>query len=223
MKRVFITGGSGYLGRRLIPLLLQQGHEVVALIRPGSERKLPRGCTPVPGNALDGTTYAAHVRPGDTFVQLVGVPHPSPAKAKEFVSIDQKSAMEAIRVASHSGVAHFIYVSVAHPAPVMRAYIAARSACEDALRASGLNATIFRPWYVLGPGHRWPAALLPAYWVAERVPATRDSALRLGLVTVQQMVRALADAVDDPASGVRVVEVPRIREGANRLAASAHR
>lgn len=222
MKRVFITGGSGYLGRRLIPLLLQQGREVVALVRPGSERKLPRGCTAALGNALDGTTYAADVRPGDTFVQLVGVPHPSPAKAKDFVSIDQKSAMEAIRVASHSGVAHFIYVSVAQPAPVMRAYIAARSACEDALRASGLNATIFRPWYVLGPGHWWPAALLPAYWVFERVPATRDSALRLGLVTVQQMVRALADAVDDPATGVRVVEVPRIREGTNRLAGSAH-
>ncbi len=223
MTRVFITGGTGYLGRRLIPELLERGHQVVALVRRGSEQKLPRRCDAVLGNALLGSTYVNYLKSGDTFVQLVGVPHPSPAKAKEFVAIDQESAMEAIHAASRSGVAHFVYVSVAHPAPAMQAYIAARSACEGALRASGLNATILRPWYVLGPGHWWPAALLPAYWIAEQIPATRASAQRLGLVTVRQMVLALADAIDQPAAGVRVVEVPEIRSGINHSMRAARR
>jgi uncharacterized protein YbjT (DUF2867 family) len=74
-----------------------------------------------------------------------------------------------------------------------------------------LSATILRPWYVIGPGHRWPMALLPAYWMAERLPATRDAARRLGLVTLDQMVEALVAAVEAPPSGVRVVEVPEIR------------
>ena len=209
--RIFLTGGTGYMGSRLIPILAARGHEVVALVRPGSESRLPAGCSAVAGGALDGASYQQHVSGCDTFIQLVGVAHPSPAKAKEFVAIDQRSGMEAIRAAQGAGVAHFVYVSVAHPAPAMHAYIAARSACEDALGASGLNATILRPWYVLGPGHRWPYALLPLYWLAERIPSTREGARRLGLVTVKQMLKALAAAVEQPAKGIKIVEVPAIR------------
>lgn len=210
-RRIFITGGTGYVGSRLIPLLAARGHELVALARPGSEHKLPSGCTPVVGDALDGSSYEQHLAGCDTFIQLVGVAHPSPAKAKEFVAIDQRSGIEAIRTAKCAGIAHFIYVSVAHPAPAMHAYIAARSACEAELEVSGLNATILRPWYVLGPGHRWPYAVIPFYWLAERIPSTREGARRLGLVTVEQMLRALAAAVEHPASGVSIVEVPAIR------------
>lgn len=199
------------MGSRLIPLLTARGHEVMALVRPGSEHKLPADCTPVLGDALDGASYEQHLAGCDTFIQLVGVAHPSPAKAKEFVAIDQRSGIEAIRAAKRGGIGHFIYVSVAHPAPAMHAYIAARSACEAELEASGLNATILRPWYVLGPGHRWPYVLVPFYWLAERIPSTREGARRLGLVTVEQMLRALAGAVGHPASGVSVVEVPAIR------------
>jgi uncharacterized protein YbjT (DUF2867 family) len=210
-RRIFITGGTGYMGSRLIPLLVARGKEVVALVRPGSERKLPDGCKAVVGGALDGASYEQHLAGCDTFIQLVGVAHPSPAKAKEFVAIDQRSGIETIRAAKRAGLAHFIYVSVAHPAPAMHAYIAARSACEAELESSGLNATILRPWYVLGPGHRWPYALIPFYWLAERIPSTREGARRLGLVTVEQILRALAGAVEHPATGVSIIEVPGIR------------
>ena len=127
-------------------------------MRPGSWRKLPPGVTPVPGDALDGASFADAVRSGETFVQLVGTPHPSPAKAAEFRSVDLASARASIANASRAGVAHFVYVSVAHPAPAMQAYITARREAEALLRATGLPATILRPWYVLGPGHYWPYA-----------------------------------------------------------------
>ena len=208
---VLMTGGSGYVGRPLIERLLARGHQVRALVRPGSERKLPQGCEAVLGNALDGSSYAAKIDPADTFVQLVGVAHPSPAKAAEFRSIDLASGLSAVRAATDAGVKHFVYLSVAHPAPMMKAYIAVRTECENAIRQSGINATILRPWYVLGPGHRWPYVLLPFYKVMELWPKTRDGALRLGLVTLEQMVTALLHAVENPSSGIRVVEVPEIR------------
>ena len=76
---------------------------------------------------------------------------------------------------------------------------------------SKVRHTIVRPWYVLGPGHRWPYALLPMYWLMERLPATRESARRLGLVTLEQMVNALVHAVEHPPATSRIVEVPEIR------------
>jgi uncharacterized protein YbjT (DUF2867 family) len=210
---VFVTGGTGYVGRPLITRLLERGHEVRALVRPGSEAKLPPGCQSVTGDALDASSYAGQIKPADTFVQLVGVAHPNPKKAAEFRSIDLVSGRGAIEAAGAAGVQHFVYVSVAHPAPVMKAYIQVRSECEAMIRQSGMNATILRPWYVLGPGHRWPYLLLPMYKIMEWLPATRAGAIRLGLVTLEQMCQALVRAVETPTQGVRVAEVAQIRAG----------
>ncbi len=210
---VFFTGGTGYIGSRLALALRQRGHVVRALVRPGSESRLPRGVGPVPGDALDQRTYAAAIAPADTFVHLVGVAHPGPAKADQFRTVDLASAREAVTAARAAGARHFVYVSVAHPAPVMRAYIAARSEAETLLRASGLNVTVLRPWYVLGPGHRWPLLLLPFYWLGELVPMTRAGARRLGLVTLEQIIGTLVQAIEQPPSGVRILEVPDIRRG----------
>jgi uncharacterized protein YbjT (DUF2867 family) len=210
-RNVFITGATGYIGRVLIPRLLERGHEVRALVRPASAQPHPPGCEAVIGNALDASTFADRVRPSDTFVQLVGVPHPSPAKAAEFQSIDLASVRASVSAAAGAGVTHFVYVSVAQPSPVMKAYQAVRAQGEKMIRDSRLDATILRPWYVLGPGHRWPYALVPMYWMLERIPATRDSARRLGLVTLEEMVAALGRSVESPADGIRVLNVPSIK------------
>lgn len=212
-QSVFMAGGTGYIGSRLIPRVLARGHRVRALVRPGSEGKLPFGCEIVPGNALDANSYQDAIGAATTFVQLVGVAHPSPAKAAEFRSIDLVAGREAVSAALRAGVRHFVYVSVAHPAPMMKAYIAVRAECESLIQNSGLNATILRPWYVLGPGHLWPYGLLPFYWLLERLPATREGAQRLGLVTLEQMLVTLTNAVDHPCEGQRILEVTEIRRG----------
>jgi uncharacterized protein YbjT (DUF2867 family) len=111
------------------------------------------------------------------------------------------------------GIGHLVYVSVAQPAPVMRAYVAARAEGEEAIRRSALTATVLRPWYVIGPGHWWPIALMPFYAMASLVPGWREGARRLGLVTLWQMVAALACIVECPpqTGQVRVVDVTAIR------------
>jgi uncharacterized protein YbjT (DUF2867 family) len=208
---VFVAGGTGYIGRPLILELLGRGHKVRALARSGSENKLPQGCEVVVGNALDSTSYADRIPQANTFVQLVGVGHPSPSKSAEFQAIDRTSALGAVAAASSASIQNFVYLSVAHPAPIMKSYIAVRQECEAALLSSGMNVTIVRPWYVLGPGHRWPYVLLPMYWLCERIPSTREGAQRLGLVTLSQMTRALVSAIERPVSGARILDVPQIR------------
>lgn len=210
-RRVFITGGTGFLGSSLIPLLLERGHRVRALVRPNSKGKVTSGCEVVSGDPLDANSYRNVILPADTFIHLVGVPSPSPSKGEQFRAVDLVSAREAINAVAELGVPHFIYLSVAHPAPMMKSYIAVRAECEQMIYQKHLNSTILRPWYVLGPGHRWPYALLPFYKLMEWFPFARRGAQRLGLVTLEQMILALIEAVESPAHGVRIMEVPEIR------------
>lgn len=211
MANVFVTGGTGYIGQRLIPELLGRGHRVRALVRNGSIAKLPKDAEPVIGNPLDRATFAGEVAPSDTFVQLVGVPHPSPAKAQQFRDVDLVSVTASAAAARDAGVRHFVYLSVAQPAPVMRDYVAVRAEGERLIRDTGIDATFVRPWYVLGPGHRWPTFILPLYWLWGLNPKSRDTARRLYPVKLRSVVRAIADAVDRPPRGVRVIEAPELR------------
>src|SRR5437667_867566 len=211
---VFVTGGTGYIGRALIELLVAHGHDVIALVRAESKDKVPLGATPITGDALDAATFADSLPRDATLVHLVGTPHPNPSKARVFERVDLASIKASVEAARRAGVAQLVYVSVAQPAPVMRAYIAARAAGEAAIAGAKLTATILRPWYVIGPGHRWPILLKPLYWIWELLPPTRDTARRLGLLTLEQMVAALVRAIEEPPpiGTIRIVDVPAIRE-----------
>lgn len=207
------------MGTRVIPTLVARGHRVRALTRAASRGRVPAGAEPIVGNALDAASIATALRPEDTLLHLVGTPHPSPAKAKEFVDVDLQSVRAAVEAARAAGVSHIVYVSVAQPAPVMRAFLEVRAEGERLIRESGVAATILRPWYVLGPGHRWPYALLPLYAVMRLMPRFRDGAERLGLVTIRQMLAAMVNAVESsPRAGeVRVLAVPDIRASGKAL------
>ncbi len=81
------------------------------------------------------------------------------------------------------------------------------------VKLAGIPATILRPWYVLGPGHRWPYLLLPFYALLQLFPPTCEPAQRLGLVTLAAMIAALVRAVESPPHrGVRIVTVAQIRD-----------
>ena len=210
---VAITGATGYLGRELCAALLTRGHAVRALVRPGRAARVVHGVPPTELDVFNVTQLSGALRAGDTVVHLIGTPHPNPSKAAEFERVDLGSARVCASAAAAAGVAHIVYVSVAQPAPMMQAYIEARRAAEATIAATRIAASFVRPWYVLGPGHRWPYLLAPFYALAELLPATRDTARRLGLVTLAQMTRALVRAVENPPAphGTRVVEVPEIR------------
>lgn len=53
--------------------------------------------------------------------------------------------------------------------------------------------------------------LLPFYWITGLLPSTRETSRRLGLVTIEQMTRALVWAVENPVRGVRILDVSAIR------------
>jgi uncharacterized protein YbjT (DUF2867 family) len=206
------------MGQVVTCRLLGNGHDVTALVRPGTRHRVAAGAHIAEVDLFDANAIQPVLEGRDTVLHLVGTAHPNPRKAEQFVTVDLASAKACARAAASAGVKHFVYVSVAHPAPVMRAYIAARMAAERAIAAARLTATVLRPWYVLGPGHRWPVLLEPLYALAGVIPSLQAGANRLGLVTLEQMTNALISAIEQPprAGSLKVVEVPEIRASCGR-------
>ena len=218
MKTVFITGGTGYIGTRLTRLLLQRGHRVLVFVRQGSEHKVPAGAEAITGNPFEVASIRAHLPAGCTFVQLLGVPHPSPSKRAQFYQIDLPSVQASAQAAAQAGVVHFVYVSVAQePTNIMKDYQAVRAEGERSIVAAGLPHTFVRPWYVVGPGHWWPVLLWPLFRVLEWIPATRQKARALGLVGIGQMLDTLLAAIEEPERTREILDVQAILHPARRF------
>src|SRR3954468_8451539 len=87
-------------------------------------------------DALNPTDIARALPGIDTVVHLVGVPKPSPTKARQFRDIDLVSIKATVdAISSSASRPHLVYLSVAQPAPVMKAYVAVRAEGEALIRA----------------------------------------------------------------------------------------
>jgi uncharacterized protein YbjT (DUF2867 family) len=211
-RTVFITGATGYIGTRLIKLLIERDHHVIALVRKGSENKVPAGAEVVIGNPFGAQTFQQYIPAGCVFVQLLGVSHPSPKKAKQFKEIDLRSVKASADAADNAGTLHFIYISVAMaPSKLMQAYQEVRKEGEKYCLSKTFNCSFIRPWYVLGPGHWWPVSLLPFYGLAEIIPSWRKKARAMALVTIKQILDTLVNVTENEPLPLRILEVKDIR------------
>ncbi|HYV92305.1 MAG TPA: NAD(P)H-binding protein [Chitinophagales bacterium] len=211
INEVFITGGTGYIGSRLVSVLMKKNFPVSALVRNSSEEKLPEKVNVVFGNALDASTFADKIPPSKIFIHMIGVAHPGPRKKQQFIDVDLKSIQQSVTAAKDKGIEHFIYISVA-PSDIMKDYSDVRMQGEKLIYESFSRATFIRPFYVLGPAHYWPLLLTPLFKILSLSKSGREKAKRLGLVWIGQMVNALVWAVENPAHGIRILEVKDIKK-----------
>ena len=218
MKQIFITGGTGYVGSRLIKMLLEKGYKIKALVRNGSENKLPKGCDYIIANPFDAESFVKAIPEGAIFIQLLGVAHPGPKKKEQFKTIDLASAKVSAIAARDAGVKHFIYVSVAQtPTTIMKDYQQCRAEGETYIRTTQIPATFIRPWYVVGPGHYWPLLFSPLFKILEWIPSTSQKAKAFRLVSLKQMLHTLMYAVEHaPGAGVKIMEIESIRRMQNK-------
>ncbi len=213
MQTVFITGGTGYIGTRLIKALVKENNfHIKALVRTGSENKIPLGCEIIFGNALDAATYQNSISPATIFVHLIGVAHPSPAKKEQFKSIDLVSIQQAVKAATCAGISYFVYLSVAmYPAKIMKDFQQVRTGGEALLLKQNFVSTFVRPWYVLGPGHWWPVLLKPVYFILKLFPSTRSTAKNLDTVTIGQIIKVLVNCIKNQPKENNIIDVQAMR------------
>jgi nucleoside-diphosphate-sugar epimerase len=149
---IFVTGGSGFVGRTLLAALQPLGRPVIALAR----REMPHlsgdAITVVQGDLLDPATYADALRSCEVVIHLAATT--GRASAEEHLRVNAHGTSVLIDACRKAGVPKVLFVSsIATTFPDKTGYHYALAKClaEEAVARSGLRFAILRPTAILGP------------------------------------------------------------------------
>ncbi len=202
-RRIFLTGATGFVGRAVIPALRAHGYAVRCLVRRGSELDL-RGLEAierVEGDVLSPAALERDMDGCDTVVHLVGIIREEPATLSTFEKIHTQGTLNVLEAATVTGVRRYLHMSALGVRPNARSrYHRSKWAAEEAVRASTLPWTIFRPSIIYGAADEFVnmlAGLVRRYPV---VPVIGTGQQRLQPVPVEQVAEGFARAVELPAS-----------------------
>jgi len=152
-RAIFVTGGAGFVGRRLLEALTRAGAHVVALDRSGKLRdKAPNGCEVVHGDLLDPASYRNALATCSVVVHLAA--STGNASREDHHRVNARGTEVLVEEARGAGVTEFLFVSsIAVTFPDLRGYhyAEAKVRAEAFVRDSGLRFLIVRPTMILGP------------------------------------------------------------------------
>src|SRR5689334_8074538 len=198
MRRAFVTGGTGFVGRAVIHALRAEGCAVRCLVRRGSERDL-RGLGAI--ERLEGDVMSRqsldHAMDGcDAVIHLVGIIREHPAIGVTFERVHTQGTINVLEAAAAVGARRYVHMSALGTRAGARSrYHRTKWAAEEAVRASPVPWTIFRPSIIYGRGDGFVTMLARMIERLPVVPVIGAGRQRLQPVPVahvaQGFVRAL--------------------------------
>ena len=150
--KVALLGGTGFVGSYLLDALWHRGHVPRLLVRPGSERKLPRH-SPLEWTQGDITdTAALHklVEGTDAVIYNIGILREFPDQGISFKELQFTGVKRVAEVALDQGVRRFIHMSANGVEQSLTPYQQTKLAAEAHLQGLDLDWTIFRPSVIFG-------------------------------------------------------------------------
>ncbi|CAN5553660.1 NAD(P)H-binding protein [soil metagenome] len=204
--KVFVTGGSGFVGSAVIEELLSRGYAVNALT---NSRKIDAAVTSIKGSMFDDALLADAMRGCDAVIHLVGIIMENPSKGVTFDRIHHQGTVHVVDAAKKAGVKRYVQMSALGTRPdAASEYHKTKYLAEQYVRASGLDWTIIRPSMIHGPKGefmkqeaKWargtaPPFLFMPYFGAG--PLGCGGAGKLQPVYVGDVARAFVDAIEKP-------------------------
>ena len=216
MARIFLTGGSGFVGSHVLPALLEAGHEVVALARTPraaaviSQRNVPHAArlTTRIGDVTDPATLPAALAGCDAVVHLVALPRDW-KKGADLLRVNTAGTESLIAAASAAGVTRFVHLGALGVQDREELHYAkSKARAERAVRESSLDWTILKPSLIWGERDGFfniVAALVKI--PAPAVPVPGNGKSRFQPVWVGDVARAVVQVLGDPTSVRRSYEL----------------
>jgi uncharacterized protein YbjT (DUF2867 family) len=165
---ILVTGGTGFVGSKVVHALRAEERPVRVLARrPEKQERLRAwGCEVVLGDMTDAASLRRAVEGCEAVVHLVGLPPFADPKATERVMT--QGTRDLVAAAKEANVARFVLMSangVSEETLDVAPYYRAKWEMEGEVKRSGLEHVVFRPSFVFGKeGGQLPQQLMLARW-----------------------------------------------------------
>ncbi len=209
---VLVTGGTGFLGRRVARALIARGFLPRLLVRDGSEDRIPEdvraACRVTPGDVTDPDFVENAVQGTSAVVNLAGIVRERPGTGATFERVHVDGTRNAVKAARRWELSRFIHVSALGALPGdPGAFFDSKGRAEEIVGESGLGWTIFRPSAIFGPGDRFIDALVRVLRRSPAAPVPGDGRVRFQPVFVGDVADAIADALSRPWAAGRSIDL----------------
>lgn len=185
MSTLAITGGTGFVGSRLIGLAVEAGHQVRALTR--REQTEREQIAWIPGDLHDRPALAKLVEGADAVIHVAGVVNAPDRQGFKSGNID--GARNMLAAAEEAGARRFVHVSsLAAREPGLSAYGWSKAEGDKLVEASSLDWAIVCPPAIYGPGDM---EMLELFKLARRGLALTPASGRLSVIEVGDLARLL--------------------------------
>ena len=193
--KIFISGGSGFVGQEIIHQLDRQGYQIRALAHRNNS-SFGEHIETFPGDTTDLSTLGRALSGCDAIIHLVGIIREIPSRGITFEKLHCESTKNLIQAARAQGVTRFLHMSANGVRTDARtAYHQTKWAAETALRESSLDWTIFRPSLIFGPGDQFINMLAKLIRLLPLVPVMGDGRYRLQPVAVQDVAAGFVESL----------------------------
>jgi uncharacterized protein YbjT (DUF2867 family) len=197
--RVFLTGGTGFVGSEVLRQLTAAGHTVRALVRPGSEDKLVvrQGVEIHRGDANDPASLDGAMAGCEAVIHLIGIIREFPAKGVTFARLHVEATSHVLAETQRQGIRRYLHMSANGTGPGSSSgYFRSKWQAEELVRASGLDWTIFRPSLIHGEGDQFVNMLARLIRLSPLLPVVGDGQYRLAPVFVQDVAAAFTRGLE---------------------------
>jgi nucleoside-diphosphate-sugar epimerase len=199
---IALTGATGFVGRKVVAVLLAQKHSVTALVRDRAKAELPSAVRLVSGDLQNIAALDALTEGSSVVIHLAG--SISAVKRQDYFLVNEEGTKAIAQAASRNGVKRFVHVSsLSAREPQLSGYGASKLAGEAVLGkwAGNLSVVILRPPAVYGPGDKATLPLLKALTQSIAVLPGRGDA-RFSLIHVGDLARIMAEAAASKKTGI---------------------
>lgn len=196
---VFLTGGTGFVGRHVARRLAERGHRLRALVRQTSaaEGLTELGAELVEGDVTRGEELDEAMAGCDVVVHLVGIIRERPP-GQTFENVHTRGTQRLVEAARRADAGKFILMSALGAKTDGTAYQRTKYEAEELVRRSGLAYVIFRPSVIVGPDGEFMRLLLRLVRRLPLIPVVGDGRYRLQPVDVTDVAEAFAQAAERP-------------------------